>query len=61
MTSASRATAASFLREGAGPQVPPRSVATVAAAFAAAVGQRGAPLMPHRTVMAPHHEAGAQP
>eukprot|EP00974_Lingulodinium_polyedra_P068360 6619717-Lingulodinium_polyedra.AAC.1 len=42
---------------GAGPQESPAS----AAVLITVVGQRGAPLMPQSTVMAPSMQEGAQP
>eukprot|EP00974_Lingulodinium_polyedra_P088372 8568824-Lingulodinium_polyedra.AAC.1 len=45
----------------AGPQEPPASAAVAAAALMTVVGQRGAPLMPQSTVMAPSMQEGAQP
>eukprot|EP00974_Lingulodinium_polyedra_P132128 11220519-Lingulodinium_polyedra.AAC.1 len=59
----SAAVAASWARRsaGAGPRAPPAQLAKAAAACTTAAGQRGAPLMPHRTVMAPRTKPGAHP
>eukprot|EP00974_Lingulodinium_polyedra_P073825 7150363-Lingulodinium_polyedra.AAC.1 len=45
----------------AGPHDSPASAAVAAAALMTVAGQRGAPPMPHSTVMAPSMQAGAQP
>eukprot|EP00974_Lingulodinium_polyedra_P085025 8230729-Lingulodinium_polyedra.AAC.1 len=63
MAACSAAVAASWARRwaGAGPQAPLAQLAMAAAACVTAVGQRGVPLMPHSTAMAPRTKPGAHP